>query len=151
LSVSIAAKVVGSARRRRSRSASGSSAASASSRPQVEPRTARHDHAPAAAQHLVDGGLGKVGVADHRELLTRVHDAHQMMRRPGEQLAAGLVGDDRQPPVELHRVGRDDLGVERLGQGDGDLALAHAGRPEQGDHPRGGRRFSHGSRRRSIR
>ncbi len=59
--------------------------------------------------------------------------AHQVVRDRGQLVERRLVGEDRQPAIDLHRVGRDDLGAEQLGQRDGDLGLAQAGRPEQRD------------------
>ena len=59
-----------------------------------------------------------------------------MVWHPGQLPGAGLVGDDREAPVDLHGVGRHDLGVQRFGERHGDLGLAHAGGPEQGDDRR---------------
>ena len=52
--------------------------------------------------------------------------------------ALGLVREDGQATVDLHRVGGDELGGKPLGQRLGDGRLARGGRPEDGEdgHPR---------------
>ena len=51
-------------------------------------------------------------------------------RIPTSRVGLGLVGQDRQPAIDLHRVRGDELGGDPAGELLGDGALAGRGRPE---------------------
>jgi len=102
-------------------------------RPHVEAAPAAHDGDPAAVEDLVDRSVGEVRILGDGALVARLPHGDEMVRDP---LAVGrgrLVGQDRQPAVELHRVARDDLAAEHVGQLERDGALARGGGPEDRD------------------
>ena len=61
------------------------------------------------------------------------HTATRWCATRSRSAARRLVGQDRQPAVELHRVARDDLAAEHVGQLERDGALARGGGPEDRD------------------
>ena len=60
---------------------------------------------------------------------------HQVMRRAGDLGGLRLVRQDRQAAVELHRVARDDLAADPLGQLERDRALARRRRRRRWPRP----------------
>lgn len=61
-----------------------------------------------------------------------------MVRDAAPFLGRQLGGTDVHPPVELHRVGVDDLAAQALGQMDAEIGLSRRGGTDDGDDPRGG-------------
>ena len=57
-----------------------------------------------------------LGVLRHRVVLLRRHEPDEVVARPCALGLVGLIRDDGQSCVHLHRVGDDDLGAESLGQ-----------------------------------
>ena len=84
------------------------------------------------------------------EPLEGIDDVDQVVRDPRPLLRGGLGRADVHPPVDEHRVGADHLGVEPLGDLQGDLGLPRGGRPDQGEHGPGAR-AGHGAVRRATR
>jgi hypothetical protein len=70
------------------------------------------------------GGVDEVG---RRERLLRPEKADQVVRHAGQIGRWRLGGADFQPAVDLARVGRDDLAVQRLGQTESEVRLPHSG------------------------
>ena len=56
------------------------------------------------------------GVLRHGVVLLRRHEPDEVVARPRALGLVGLIGDDGQSRIHLHRVGDDDLGAEPLGQ-----------------------------------
>ena len=56
------------------------------------------------------------------------------MRNAGTLGLRRLRGADVEPPVDLPRVGTDDLGAGPLGELERERALADRGRPDDRDH-----------------
>ncbi len=88
-----------------------------------------------------------------RALLLRRDEADEVLRHARPLSGVGLVGDDRQTRVDLHRVGDDDLGAEPLREAERHLGLAERSGTEESDHRRGlshrPRRSPRGTRRRA--
>ncbi len=102
----------------------------------IETRSALQDDGPAGGPQTVDHRVGLSGVFGDGEVSLRRHEPDEVVARSGALGLVRLVGDDRQPRVDLHRVGDDNLRAEPLGQPDRDLRLAQRGRPEQRDQRR---------------
>lgn len=70
-----------------------------------------------ASSDLVDRHLGLADEAsDLPDLARRVQDAEEVVRHPLALRGRDLVRDDRQSPVQLHRVRVDDFAVQRKRQ-----------------------------------
>ena len=105
---------------------------------EVQSGPSHDDRRPPGLEDVVDRRVREWRVLAHRRDVRERPDSHESLRlrRP--------VREDRQAVVDLHRVGRDDLGREQLRDGRGDLRFPAGGRPEQADD-------EHGSRRRRAR
>ena len=93
-------------------------------RPEIEAGPAGDDRSLSGAEDLVDGRVGEALILADRALVVERPDRHE----PGG--AIGLVGEDRQAAVGLHRVRRDDLSRDPLRERLGHGALSRGGRAE---------------------
>jgi hypothetical protein len=91
-------------------------------RAQIEPGAADDDGRPAGGQDLVDCRVGQALVVRDRAFLVEA----EVPDEPG----LGLVGQDRQPAIDLHRIRGYELGRDQAGDFLGDGALARGRRPE---------------------
>ena len=105
---------------------------------QVQAGASLDDDGPPLCAQPVDDLVRLPRVLRHRELVLRRHEADEVARR--ELAGLGLIGDDREPAVDLHGVGHDDRGAEARGEHGGDGGLAERRRPEQGQDRRRWRR-----------
>ncbi len=72
------------------------------------------------------------------EVLIRKNHIHQVMWRQGPFLPGGLGSADIQFPVDLERVGIDNLRPQLLGQPDGQGGFSHSGGPGEDGHGKQG-------------
>ena len=100
---------------------------------EVKAGAAHDERRRAGSEHLVDRVVRERRVLAHRRDVREGPDAHQPLR------VGRAVREDRQAVVDLHRVGRDDLGRDQLRHGRRDVRLPARGRPEQADDEHGAR------------
>ena len=85
-------------------------------RPEVEAGAAGHDRDPPPRQRCRRSPRGGLRVAGHVAVGGQRPDADQVVRDARRGRRRRLVGEHRQARVELHRVGRDDLAIDPLGE-----------------------------------
>ena len=91
-------------------------------RPQVEARPADDDRRASRLEDLVDRSVC--------EPLILGDGASWSSGQIPTRRAGDWFGEDRQPPVDLHRVGRDELRRDPLGRGPGQRRSSRSGRAE---------------------
>ncbi len=96
---------------------------------QVEPGSAGDDRGEPAREDVVDRGVREPLVLGHRAVVVERPDRGQV-RGP-----VGLVGEDRQPAVDLHRVRGHDLARQPVRDRLGDRRLPGGGRAEDRENP----------------
>ena len=94
---------------------------------EVEPGPARHDCDSALGDERIDLAMRERRVRRDAHLLVKAADRDQT-RRP-----RGLVGEDGEAAVDLHRVRRDHPRPETVGESLGDGGLPGCRRTEDGD------------------
>ena len=94
---------------------------------EVEARPARHDCGPALGDERIDLAMCERRVRRDAHLLVQAADRDQSRR------ARGLVGEDGEAAVDLHRVRRDHPRPETVGESLGDGGLPGCRRTEDGD------------------
>ena len=97
-------------------------------RPQVQPGPPDQQGPVPPGRHLTQGGPGQALVVGDGELLVRLDQVDQVVGHLGPGHGVGLGGGDVHPPVDRHRVDREDL----------DAADGPGGRLGQRRLPRGG-------------
>ena len=112
---------------------------------EVERRAADEERRLAPRLDGGDGGLRPVEPPSHVGRLPRVENVDQVVRHAAADGGGRLGRADVHAPIERHRVHRDDLGPESVGEVEGKGRLARPGRAGQ-DEAVLERRRGHGSR-----
>ena len=84
----------------------------------IQARAARHDRDHAAAQDILRCSVRQLDIPRDGKRLARVTDIQQMMRHAAALRLGRLGCADVHPAVDLHGIGRDDLGMQPLRQCD---------------------------------
>ena len=93
----------------------------------IQPRAARKDGQPAAGAYVPRGCGGADGEVGRGKGRVDVEDVDEMVRDARPLGRRGLGGADVHPAVDLHRVARENLAVQFLGQPQRERALAGRG------------------------
>ena len=101
--------------------------------PHVEPGPTRDDRERATTQDVLDVAPRLSLVGGDARLLGDVEDVDLVVRDAVALPDRHLGGPDVHAPVELRRVGADDLAAEPLGERDGEVGLAGRRRPDDTD------------------
>ena len=99
---------------------------------QVQPSAADDEGDAAAIRDVIEKRDRMRDVLRRGEFLIRRDQANEMVRDPTPAVRKNLGGTDIEAAVDLERVTVDDFAVERSCRGNGKLALARAGRPDNG-------------------
>ena len=91
---------------------------------EIQPRPADEHRSPAGRERVVDRGVRQPLVLADGSFMVEVPDPDQPRR------LLGLRCQNRKAPVDLHRIGRDELGRKPARQLFGDATLAGGGRTE---------------------
>ena len=111
--------------------------------PSVEQRAhvlsgaADHDRHAARRLDLADDGARPSQVQRQTELFIRVDEVQHVVDDPGALIGRGLGRADVHVPVDLPRVGADDLAVHQRRQPQREGALPHRGRADDGEQAAG--------------
>lgn len=100
----------------------------------VEARASHHQRDLPLGQQLFQDGNRQRAEIRHGEHLGHGGDIHQVVRHPRLLRGGGLRRAGVHLPVDLHRVGVDDLGAQGLRDQDAHLRLPYAGRAGQDRH-----------------
>ena len=85
-------------------------------------------------QRLEDGSAGGLELG-HGERSLRIDEVDQMVANPFTHLPTGLRRPNVHAPIHLHRIDREDLGIETLRQGHGQVGLPGGRWSEYGEDP----------------
>jgi hypothetical protein len=96
--------------------------------PQIQARATHDNRSHLVLERAIDRRVRQVRVLADRCLVVEAPDPDQLGR------VLGLVRQDRDASVDLHRVGGDQTGRDPLGKCLGDRALARRGRAEDRDY-----------------
>ncbi len=105
----------------------------------IQPGAARDDRQAAPRADLRDAAGREPDVIRHAERLRRVPEPHQVVRHTAHLGRRGLRRSDREPAVNLHGVGGDDLAAETERKRDRQPGLSRRG----GADDRGDRNLPH--------
>ena len=95
---------------------------------EIEPRTARHDRGLAPAEDLIDRLKRELLVLRSGQIVFRLRDAVEMVRKRVHLLRCRLGAADIHVFVELDRIAVDDFAAQTLSEVKRDGALADGGR-----------------------
>ena len=94
----------------------------------IKPRAAYYDGHFSPGLNFCYGAFGKPLVLCRAQRLIDLHAVEQMVRHPLAFFRRGFCRADIQMPVDLHRVGRNNLAVKRVRQADGKRGFSAGGR-----------------------
>ena len=86
----------------------------------------------ASLHNVLDGSASQRLIESKAEILIGIKDIDKMVRCGSALLRSGLGRADIHVPIDLAAVGIDELGIESPCQKKAQLALAYAGRPDDG-------------------
>ncbi len=96
---------------------------------QVQRRATDEQRFAAASADFAHHRCGGIHVLSHAELVGRIDDVDEVVRHKIAERARRLGGADIHAAINGHRIERDDLGAEPLGQRDADARFADGRRP----------------------